>query len=984
MPGVFDTLSTIKELADSLQSLLDPFVRQIAFSGPETVTGALTATSVKIGQEVSVRLTAGVEGETFRALGFYDSVGKRWPFMFVTLQPSILLNNGRDIVFAVTHSLEFAWESTLGGANTGIVSFPAGAYTWEIIAAGIETQLKILIDATLGGSSTVAVTVPITGPVGGPFFMEPEVEIDSGTDTWVLSTFAVATTGDPGFAVIAGSGYFLGGATPTIQSITFIATGNIGFGGLSFTIITDSGTDVFFKSWIDYSDWLSYGFYTAVDYANNNITASDRFDPLAQILNGIPGLTILDGQLRAQFVGGTRLEIRALGIFTETLRVFAPPLSVSGDGFTALGFTPSTTMSEGAAIITDGSSFNVVGTSPTCFEDFGTTIVEAAIRDVFLPPEPTLFSVVTGAAELLYAASGSLVPFQVFPGETTAGRVPTTQLPRDIIPSAFVTDAMANVSRFGDGFLPSPIEAGVQPKSDLLWLYEQRILLEPTIAEAEADIASDRVIAVITTFGSNIITLPSANEPDFNFLDATSDDEFDEAQVGDLVFLEEGQDAGGYTVTARSELTLTLDRVMTESSGRIFSSGNDGVIEQGTVILKSESARFTEDDVGRFVTIWATNRQNYDGSYRIVAVNDLGTDTEIELDTDDFPETEQEIHWAVVKAPTEDPGDSLIDGRTALVGVRPIRIYNGRPREFRVVEVSPHLDRTLAEVTVIHEVDEPPKKRIKQPYQFIRNGVQHISATAMKSQGRELGLYWFDILGQSLGGDAIHNIPEDTRMEPVFGTYESEGYRLEVDDPELVFSSEEQTTMVMSPQFLPVGFNDTVSNKVIMDGTGLRITHDTAPVVGQIQTLLTSAADRILCANPLTRHFLPGYVYLDINISGGNTPSKIATEIITDIEALEPTEDLDVSKLERILHNNSVIRYDHPIEVLVLTHDLDRRIVGFRSVNKIGEEEVVYNGSNRTSFFIPGPNRSDLTSEADVPDGERIRIIRGIPTTTLR
>jgi hypothetical protein len=129
---------------------------------------------------------------------------------------------------------------------------------------------------------------------------------------------------------------------------------------------------------------------------------------------------------------------------------------------------------------------------------------------------------------------------------------------------------------------------------------------------------------------------------------------------------------------------------------------------------------------------------------------------------------------------------------------------------------------------------------------------------------------------------------------------------------------------------------------------------------------------------------MPSYVYLDLNISGGNTPQTIAAGLADSIEALQPTDDLDVSKLEKVLHNNSVIRYDHPVTVLIVTHDLDRRLVGFRSVNKIGDDEIVFNGSNRTTYFIPGPDVSGVVDPETIADGERIFIASSLPVSTLR
>ena len=123
-------------------------------------------------------------------------------------------------------------------------------------------------------------------------------------------------------------------------------------------------------------------------------------------------------------------------------------------------------------------------------------------------------------------------------------------------------------------------------------------------------------------------------------------------------------------------------------------------------------------------------------------------------------------------------------------------------------------------------------------------------------------------------------------MEPVFGTYDSDGYRLEVDDPETVYSSNEDTRMVTSAMSLPVGFNDTIANKVPLEGSPLRITYDYAPIVDQVQRLMISEADRVLCANPLVRHFLPSYVYFDMTISGGNSIAKMAAEVVDNITAL--------------------------------------------------------------------------------------------------
>lgn len=970
--------TTLQALAAELQSLFDATASFVVFSGPSTPTGALTISSVKGGESVSISVVADQHTDAFRALGFYDQDGKKWAFMYHSEIPT---DTGRDVVLPTAGSIGFTWQATLGGAGSGDILFSAGTYTWQEILDTIVAQLTVFLDATLAGGSISDLS---SSSVAGSyqFGLELVANIVGGSDTWDVGTPIAVVAGGTGtdYSALLVGGFLVAGVTTSSQIVQFQNV--IDVGGLSISV-TPSGNS-FLRTWADFADFSASGIPDALQHIIDNPASTSRYDLLAQALNSYPTLTKNSGELKMQFVGGDRIEIRALedGGSAVAMTVNITQNGQFG-GFRLLLFLNDPSVLSDVAIAGSATQLVVLGTNVENFEGQGAVEPGELIRALFEPPEATLFSAVTGAAELLFAASGAVDSYQVYPGENSGGRIPVTELPRDIVVAADYDGATANLVRFSDGTQAAPVAAGVQPSSDLLWLYEQRVPLEPTIFLTPPQATKDRVIAVITSFGSNIVTLPRAEEPDFNFLDSTSSDSVDEVDVGDIIMVEEGEDAGGFIVVRRSETVLELDRVMSESSGKVYKSGNDGILEAGGAVFRSVTAQFTDDDVGRFLTIWAQNRENYDGSYRILSVTDLGSETQCELDTDTFDYTEQEIHWAVVRAPTEDPGPSAIGGRTELVGVRPIRIYRGTPSEFRVARVSPHLDRTLSEVLVVHAEGAAPREGVKQPYQFVRHGVQHISSTGMKAQGRELGLYYFDVLSQSLGGDAIHNLPEGARMEPIFGTYDSDGYRLEVDDPNLVYSSSEVTTLVMSPQVLPTGFNDTVSNKVLLNGTQLRISYDYAPVVDQVQRLLSSEADRILTASPLARHYLPSYVYLDVVISGGNSTSKIAQDLISSIEGLSPTDALDVSQLEKILHQNSVVRYDHPVTALIVTHDLDRRLVGFRSVNKIDEDEIAFNGTNRITFFIPGPDESGKSSESDIPDGERIYLSRGLSSSTF-
>ena len=337
-----------------------------------------------------------------------------------------------------------------------------------------------------------------------------------------------------------------------------------------------------------------------------------------------------------------------------------------------------------------------------------------------------------------------------------------------------------------------------------------------------------------------------------------------------------------------------------------------------------------------------------------------------------------------MKAPSETVGASETGGRSALVGLRPIRVYSGEPTKLRIVQVSPTLERTEAVIfTTVDDEWKSPKSGVKQPYKVMRPGTQHISSTAMNEQ-RSNGLYYFDVLTTSLGGDELYNLPRDVKMEPVFGTYDSYGYRIDVSDNRFTFSTREEASLVLSSVFLPNGLDDQLSNLVTLNDRSIRLDYEYAPTVAEVQSLLLSDDNRVLCADPLARHFLPAYVSLDITYVGGNKTSTVAGALSDYINGLSAVDELDLSELERILHNNGVAKYDHPIRLITLTHDLDRRIVGTQAEGRINDDNIAYNGTNRTTFFIAGTDASTYTAEDDVPPGARIWLTRESSRSTFR
>jgi len=593
------------------------------------------------------------------------------------------------------------------------------------------------------------------------------------------------------------------------------------------------------------------------------------------------------------------------------------------------------------------------------------------------PRAPTLFSTPAGAEELLFVATASEEPFQVVPGSTSAGPVLPVSLPRDLVLYPHYDDATAFKMYGSDLLLPSFVAAGIQAGVDFIRIYEQKVLLgiAGTGSEARPEKA-DRVLAVTTQAGSSTLRLPrlTSGSSEFTFLSPSSASDADVIRAGDYVFIEEGDGAGGYRISEVGDDYLKVDAVMPATTALVYRSGNEGSFTRGSDTFQDTAAPFSSTDVGRFLTIYGSNYVEVDGSFQILSVS--ADRTTVTLDIDEFSVTETGVHWCVAKAPVDELEDSGIGGRTELVGVRPIRLYSGIPSEWRVVDVHPTLERLDSTLTCAYggaSFDSPyvrqrvleetgPVRGVAQPYEIVRPHVVHISSTQMRAQGTENGLFFMDVRAQSLGGRRVYNIQKDTSLTPVFGTFDSDGYRMEVEDTLYSYSAAERCKIYFSPSFLPSDLNDSADNRVILNGASFDVRHEISQEVGQVQALLTSGLNRTLCADPLARHFLPSYVYLDIQVAAGNR-KKVADEIASYINGLDPTDALDVSLLEKFLHSNNVGSYRHPIILQIVTHDLDRRRVLTRSSDQIGLSEGDFYGSHRTTFYIPGvPTTSELTT----------------------
>lgn len=591
---------------------------------------------------------------------------------------------------------------------------------------------------------------------------------------------------------------------------------------------------------------------------------------------------------------------------------------------------------------------------------------------VLAAAQPTLFTSTVGSLEILFGADPDADPYPVIPSQDTVTEIEPQAYPRDLsvgTPVVSGSNTFTPLTLTG-GDRDAPIIEGIQQYRDEIEIHEEIFLL-PRLVPSIPD--TNRIPAFTTRFGSNVLTLAM-------YAQLTAVDLQDLLEIGDILFIEGGADKGGYVVTKiLNRYQVEVDRPMTETSTSFTNSGlagsYSGIGPNPSRFYVGPGEVVQSTSVGKYLTVFMSSYPESNGSYEITSVDPLGAWAELSIPSGSFTVNDVNVPWAVTLAPLVAPPATDVGG-TELVAARAARVYNGTATVFTVVDVGSSLTAgTSFSVWSSTAPTVSPVAGTSQPFRIVRPGVQRISSTRME-RNTDGSLYYFDVWVRALGTDEVHNVPADQRFEAVFGTYSADGYYYEVEDTNFTFSTLEKVKLMLSPSFLPVGREDRLAQKVPLHGQSLQILYDHSPLVNQVHQFLISPKERTICANPVGRHFLPTYISVEIRYVGGNSPSVIGAAIQDAIERLLPTDALSLaSQIENILSSNGATDWTHDITLVSVTHDLNRRLVGNRSRDRLGGSEPFYfNGSNRISFFIPGTvEASDVSSSQSGP-GEKIAI----------
>jgi len=512
-----------------------------------------------------------------------------------------------------------------------------------------------------------------------------------------------------------------------------------------------------------------------------------------------------------------------------------------------------------------------------------------------------------------------------------------------------------------------------------------------------------------------------------------------EGNVGDIVAVGDGEDEGLYkiirwvdpfSVELDKSLAITTQKVLKAfatyflyaEEGELWEYGENKNPEGNylfayPIAYDAESEDellfpLTEEDAGRWVTLYGSSIADCDGTYQIMAVYDApafrATDVAIpgvyaRLDrAESFPDTSAQFAYVDIITGNEytgpmPPGEEIAPtvrlkcgmgcaamhyntggatGKGEYQAVRPVRIYNGDPALYDITGWDKTLDPDEATLHIRsknREIGTRVWQGEQQPFKLIREGIQRKTAGMMELQ-REGGLYYMDVDVISLQGGGASNLVANTRIEPILGTYQSDGYRIDVDDPNYTFSVDEEPKLRLPARVLPKASQDYPIFQVPLFGGNLAIGYTRSVDTQQVQSVISSDSERITNANQLARHFLPSYVSLNVTYAGDVEHSVLYQKVSELMQGLYGSDTLALSEIERVLYKLGVSVIDRDLWLYTLTHDLRRRLVGDRT-NKImgGMNEVAFKGSGRTTYFIPGSNKS---IETDLSPGPGISFTR--------
>lgn len=194
------------------------------------------------------------------------------------------------------------------------------------------------------------------------------------------------------------------------------------------------------------------------------------------------------------------------------------------------------------------------------------------------------------------------------------------------------------------------------------------------------------------------------------------------------------------------------------------------------------------------------------------------------------------------------------------------------------------------------------------------------------------GLFYVDAEIHSLAAGNTFNLDPGTQL--TLKGHTSFGWKLRSKLDVETFSDVEDTALVLTPLFLRAGRKADLTKADIAAGKDLVVTYDKAETVGFAHSMLLLDEHRVINNNPLARVMLPVYVRMSINYTGGSSARLVKQDIVDLINSAPSGAGLEVSDLYAILTRRGAKYVQGPLEIIGVSHAVDRTVQVIRSYDK--------------------------------------------------
>ncbi|MBP72832.1 MAG: hypothetical protein CMA70_04530 [Euryarchaeota archaeon] len=181
--------------------------------------------------------------------------------------------------------------------------------------------------------------------------------------------------------------------------------------------------------------------------------------------------------------------------------------------------------------------------------------------------------------------------------------------------------------------------------------------------------------------------------------------------------------------------------------------------------------------------------------------------------------------------------------------------------------------------------------------------------------------------------------------------HSSLGYECVVENNSYSYSMGEEVSLKVTSVML----SDSASSfKEVypLPGASVTITYDRSPEVESVQSFVLQPAVRVVCNNPLVRHYFPAYPVFSLDYTGFSPVSEIRAAIETFFSTLYPNRPLEVYDLTTILSKRRVTFVSYPVGVAFLAYDKDRNPTIIRSKNVVSLENNFHIMEDLTKVII--------------------------------